>query len=261
MKPIIKKLAQLLSPKKSDTSSAGIGAPVSSFPNGVDMSDWDQVFSACLGKMYTVQNAFLALVKDEPDWHIDYEQGIFNLGKYEFHIQFLGTESYVSNSWLWGWENVNGFSDDLLEQARIAWVYGQTWGLEPFMFPQCELNETFNGRNFSLVVCGALAEDRCYYCCPTSSGQGAAFIALDDVPHGIFESIDGMTFLQYTTQCIQSFYLNHRIFVESFLRWNQTPFEWKGDTLTAFFETSIAVEFEKSGKNYRIKNLHQTVKP
>ena len=43
-------------PKEELAPQAGPGAPVGFFPEGVDMSDWDQVFSACLGKMYTVQN-------------------------------------------------------------------------------------------------------------------------------------------------------------------------------------------------------------
>ena len=51
------------------------------------------------------------------------------------------------------------------------------------------------------------------------------------------------------------------IFAESFLRWNKTPFDWNGDTLTAHFDQDAGIEFEQAGENYRIKNLSQTVKP
>ncbi len=248
-------------PKEAPASQAGPGALASFFPDGLNMSDWDQVFSACLGKMYTVQNRLAELVKDEPNWYVDFEKGTLTLGKYEFRVQFLGSESYVSNSWLWGWENVNGFPDNLLGQVHIARTYGQTWGLEPLMYAQCELNDTFNGHNFSMVVCGALAEDRCYYRCPTAGGQGAAFVALCDMPKELFAPVDGITFINSVSQCIQQFCLNHKIFVESFLRWNRTPFDWSGDTLTAHFDADVAVEFEQAGENYRIKNLSQTVKP
>ena len=152
--------------KEPEASKPGPGAPAGFFPDGVDMSDWDQVFSACLGKMYTVQNALVQLVKDEPDWRVDFEAGFLKLGKYRFPIQFLGSESNVTHTWLWGWENVNNFPDNVLGQTHIARTYGQAWGLEPLMYAQCELNDTFNGHNFSMVVCGALAEDRCYYRCP-----------------------------------------------------------------------------------------------
>ena len=139
--------------EESPAPKAGPGAPVDFFPEGVDMSDWDQVFSACLGKMYTVQIRLAELVKDEPDWYVDFEKGTLTLGKHQFRVQFLGSESYVSNSWLWGWENVNNFPNNVLGQAHIARTYGQAWGLEPLMYPQCELNDTFNGHNFSMVVC------------------------------------------------------------------------------------------------------------
>ena len=248
-------------PKEAPASQAGPGALASFFPDGLNMSDWDQVFSACLGKMYTVQNRLAELVKDEPDWYVDFEKGTLTLGKYEFRVQFLGSESYVSNSWLWGWENVNGFPDNLLGQAHIARTYGQTWGLEPLMYAQCELNDTFNGHNFSMVVCGALAEDRCYYRCPTGGDQGAAFVALCEAPGELFRPVDGITFINSVSQCIQHFYLDHKIFVESFLRWSKIPFHWSGDTLTAHFDADVAVEFEQAGENYRIKNLSQTVKP
>ena len=226
--------------EESPAPKAGPGAPVDFFPEGVDMSDWDQVFSACLGKMYTVQIRLAELVKDEPDWYVDFEKGTLTLGKHQFRVQFLGSESYVSNSWLWGWENVNNFPNNVLGQAHIARTYGQAWGLEPLMYPQCELNDTFNGHNFSMVVCGALA----------------AFVALCEMPKELFAPVDGITFISSVSQCIQQFCLDHKIFVEAFLRWNQTPFDWSGDTLTAHFDTSdIIVDFEQAGENYRIKNL------
>ena len=73
--------------------------------------------------------------------------------------------------------------------------------------------------------------------------------------------MDGLTFVNSVGQCVQQFYLDHRIFVESFLRWNRTPFDWNGDTLTAHFDTGVVVEFGRAGEHYRIKNLSQAVKP
>lgn len=242
--------------EESPAPKAGPGAPVDFFPEGVDMSDWDQVFSACLGKMYTVQIRLAELVKDEPDWYVDFEKGTLTLGKHQFRVQFLGSESYVSNSWLWGWENINNFPDNLLGQVHIARTYGQAWGLEPLIHAQCELNDTFCGHNFSMVVCGALAEERCYYRCPMGDGQGAAFVALDGAPKELFAPVSGAWFIGNVSQCIQHFYLDHKIFVEAFLRWNKTPFSWSGDTLTARFDGGdVVVDFEQAGENYRIKNL------
>ena len=56
--------------EEASAPQTGPGAPAGFFPEGVNMSDWDQVFSACLGKMYTAQNRLAELVKDEPLNHI-----------------------------------------------------------------------------------------------------------------------------------------------------------------------------------------------
>ena len=39
----------LFGKKPEPQEKSGLGAPAGFFPAGVDMSDWDQVFSACLG--------------------------------------------------------------------------------------------------------------------------------------------------------------------------------------------------------------------
>ena len=74
--------------------------------------------------------------------------------------------------------------------------------------------------------------------------------------------MDGVTFINSVSQCIQHFYLDHKIFVEAFLRWSGIPFDWRGDTLTAHFkadvDSDVVVEFEQAGENYRIKNLKAT---
>lgn len=249
--------------KKPEPQKERSDGPEAFFPPAgeIDLSDWDQVFSACLGKMFTVQNRLAELVKDEPSWNVDFGRGVLTLGGYQFHIQFLGSESYVSQSWLWGWENVNKFPGRLLGQAYVARACGQTWGLKPLMYAQCGLNDAFNGHSFSMVVCGALAENHCYYRCPTGEDQGAAFVAVTDAPQALFQPVDGIAFLNSVSQCIQHFHLNHKIFVESFLRWSKIPFGWTGDTLTAHFDTSdVIVDFEQAGENYRIKNLKQVVK-
>ena len=86
-------------------------------------------------------------------------------------------------------------------------------------------------------------------------------MAVTDAPQALFQPVDGIAFLNSVSQCIQHFHLNHKIFVESFLRWSKIPFDWTGDTLTAHFDTSdVIVDFEQAGENYRIKNLKQVVK-
>ena len=59
-------------------------------------SDWLDVFSVCLGKMYVIQSAVGKTVIGDSDWGVDFEHGIISFGKRKFPAQLIGTESSVS---------------------------------------------------------------------------------------------------------------------------------------------------------------------
>ena len=56
---------------------------------------------------------------------------------------------------------------------------------------------------------------------------------------------------------IQQFPLNHKLFVESFLEWNKTKYEWNKNTLIADFENSqkLEIDFEEKTELARIINI------
>ena len=69
--------------KKPEPQKERSDGPEAFFPPAgeIDLSDWDQVFSACLGKMFTVQNRLAALVKGESSWNVDFGRGVPTLGR------------------------------------------------------------------------------------------------------------------------------------------------------------------------------------
>ena len=71
--------------------------------------------------------------------------------------------------------------------------------------------------------------------------------ALEDVA-----SIDVLKFVSITTQCIQQFHIDHKIFVEGFLSWNNTKYEWDNQTLLAHFQQDLKIEFEQVNDFWRI---------
>lgn len=73
---------------------------------GIDTSSWFEVFSACLGKMVIIQEACSDLIVKNRDWNVDFSKGTISFGKDEYPLQFLGSESTNSNSWMWGWNNI-----------------------------------------------------------------------------------------------------------------------------------------------------------
>lgn len=208
----------------------------------IDTEDWFQVFSACLGKMMAIQTACSEQVVKDQDWNVDFSEGVILFGNQKYPLQFIGSESTSSNSWLWGWENINEFPDEIIQVATQTKVVGERWNLEALTIAEFELDDIFNGHNLSIVTCG-LADKYCYYRGPHSGG--AIFVAFSDVPDSVFAPVDVQKFVSITMQCIQQFQVDHKIFVEGFLSWNNTKYEWNNQTLLAHFQQDLEIEFEQ----------------
>ena len=215
----------------------------------IDTENWFQVFSACLGKMIAIQTACSEQVVKGQYWNVDFSEGVILFGNQKYPLQFIGSEATSSNTWLWGWENVNGFSEKNIQVATHAKVVGERWNLEPLTTAEFTLDDTFNGHNLSIVTCG-LVDKYCYYRGPHSGG--AIFVAFSGVPDSVFASIDVLKFVSITTQCIQQFHIDHKIFVEGFLSWNNTQYEWDNQTLLAHFQQDLKIEFEQVNNFWRI---------
>lgn len=219
----------------------------------VDLCDWKQVFSACLGKEIAIQNACSELVVKNRNWHVDFSRGIISFGLDEYPIQFIGSEAKSSATWLWGWENINGFPDELIGITNYTREIGQKWGLEPLTVAEQALDDTFNGHNFSIVTCGLTDNQYCYYRGPHD--HGAIFVAFSGVPEEVFAPVDMMQFISITTQCIQQFSVDHKIFAESFLLWNGTKYEWNDNQLVAHFSNDVVITFEQVENAVRISGI------
>lgn len=84
-----------------------------------DLSDFHQVFSATLGKMTTVQNRFADIVGNR-DWNVDFDRCEIAFGDQIYKIRFIGSESNVSGTWLWGHANVNNFGGGAKRRAGVG---------------------------------------------------------------------------------------------------------------------------------------------
>lgn len=227
----------------------GTIVPYEKIPNAT----WLQTFSACLGKMTAIQYACGDYVVRNQDWNVDFRRGVISFGMDEYPIQFIGSESQSSDTWLWGWENINHLDNSLLQLVRDAKQKGEQLGLDVFTQVEPALNSIVSGHNLSVIVCGLQEPPVCYYCCPYDGG--VAFVALSNVTDEVFAPVDVQKFMDITTQCIENHILDHRVFVESFLDWNKIAYDWDGQTLVAHFAQNLKIQFEKLDEYWRIEGL------
>jgi len=220
------------------------------------MTTWNDIFSANLGKMMAIQIACAELVVKNRDWNVDFDKGIIAFGNDEYPLQFLGSEANSSNTWLWAWENINGFDDKIISLARSIKEKGEKLDIETLTTAEIDITDELNGHNFSIVACGLADKNYCYYRGPHSGG--AIFIAFNGVDEKVFSSVSAKEFVDITVKCIQQFSLNHKLFIESFLEWNETKYKWQGNSIIADFQKDgkLKIEFEKIEKSFRIVNIN-----
>ena len=180
---------------------------------GVDKSNWSELFSACVGKATLLQKRAFKLLVEGSNWQVDFDSGKIYFDEHEFDMQFFGSESFSSNTWLWGYENLNGFDDRLLELANKAREFGEKFGLSVFGTPQFELDENFNGHTISMVACAAFDEQNYYR---IEYEGGAAYVAFrSDV---VFEEpVLANELLSVVNECLSTYELDRKIFVKGLL--------------------------------------------
>ena len=164
---------------------------------GVDKSNWSELFSACVGKSTLLQKRAFKLLVEGSNWQVDFDSGKIYFDGREFDMQFIGSESFSSNTWLWGYENINGFDERLLKLANKA----------------RELDENFNGHTISMVLCAAFDEQNYYR---IEYEGGAAYVAFRaDI---VFEEpVLANEILSVVNGCLSSYELDHKIFIKGLL--------------------------------------------
>lgn len=225
----------------------------------IDKSSYFEVFSACLGKVLANQSACSDAVVKGRDWNVDFSKGIISFGSDTYPIQLIGSESSSSNTWLWGWANKSQLPESVLVEAKRLKQLGEAYGLEALTVPQFEISDSFNGHKLSIICCALNENNVCYYRGPHQGG--AIFIEFYGVPEEVFQPVSARTFIDITSQAIQQFSVDHRIFITSFLFQNGTVYEWSGNTLTAHFNNgeNINISFERVDELWRITNIEGTI--
>ena len=220
------------------------------------MTTWNEIFSANLGKMMAIQIACAELVVKNRDWNVDFDKGIIAFGNDEYPLQFLGSEANSSNTWLWAWENINGFDDKIISLAKSIKEKGEKLNLEPLINAEIDISDELNGHTLSIVACGLADKNYCYYRGPHSGG--AIFVAFNGVDEKVFSSVSAKEFLDITVKCIQQFSLNHKLFIENFLEWNKNKYKWQENIIIADFgkDGELKIEFEKIENSFRIIKIN-----
>jgi hypothetical protein len=130
---------------------------------------------------YDQQQFFINCINGR-NWNFDLASGLLSFG-YEFcwKTHLLGTESVISNSWLWTWANTSSNIPAHLLVASLALkAYGEQNGIPELTTPQLSLDK-IDGHKLALLASG-ICEANAYYRCPYEGGALYVLIMDENFP-------------------------------------------------------------------------------
>ncbi len=225
------------------------------------MSRFDDLFADHVATSLEKQCRLLALVGDADNWHLDTELGLiqFQGGStlssigVEFPLQVLGSESEVSNTWLWSWANTESQLPEWLTHAsQILRRFGETEGIAEFITPTFDLSVLGEGgaHRLALVSSGLLRADA-YYRAPYE--RGAVFVLLRSEELEVPANRDPLSLAALFLDVIEQFQVDHRRALTSYLTANgytieSTPAGLVGQSS----QGRLAAEFDANGRLARL---------
>jgi len=222
------------------------------------------VVSENLGKIIAIEGNYKNYILEDNNWIVDLVEGCIYSGDEEYPIQIIGISSLKEDgngiwTWAWAWEYSDNFDKKLLTFANnIKWV-GRDLKLGVFYKSKLKLSDEVNENILSAIACGISRENLAFdnINMVQTEIEGTLYYAIKDLPDEVFSPVNLREFSDIIVSCIDMYTLNHKLFIESFLKWNKTKYKLQGDTIIADFEKDgkLMIELEKIENSLRIKNI------
>ena len=221
------------------------------------------VVSENLGKMIAIEGNYENYILADNNWIADLERGCIYSGDKEYPIQIIGISSLKGDgdeTWTWAWEYSDNFNEKILTFINnIRWI-GRDLKLGVFYNSKLKLSDEVNADIFSIIACGISGENLAFdnINMVYTELQGTLYYAIKDLPNEVFSPVDLREFSDITVSCIDMYTLNHKLFIESFLKWNKTKYKWQDNSIIADFgkDGELKIDFEKEGDKLVFKELY-----
>lgn len=143
---------------------------------------FDSVLKLNVCRLVANQMALMEFT-DNSDWRINLNDGELSFANgVKFKVDILGSQSFVSNTWLWGWANPqNDFAPELLAKSLALKSAAEENDIQYLAEPQFELGKV-SGDSIA-KVCAALSQDACHFF--ATHAKGGLHLLLRDVPEDV----------------------------------------------------------------------------
>lgn len=213
----------------------------------VDRSNYQQVLSASYGKVLVQQKKFEALLNRFPVGEANFFNNTLTIGNERYTIEYLGSESEISDTWLWGWESDSGYDASLLTEAYRLKAFAEAYNLEPFKVNQFELTNTLNGEYIATAAVGLLGDQYCYYRYPLERGN--AYVLIRGLPEAIFSPIDAEAFRHIVKIALENPLVEPKRMIVCFLHHNKCTYTMDDSKIEGKFLCGTTLRFYFDSEN------------
>lgn len=235
--------------KKKDAEPEVVVEEPSSREESREGSDaYLNMLSAYIGLARLQQLAFGRQVVDGREWSLDLEKGLITFGEDSYPAGLLGSESQITNTWLWAFANPGGFSEAVLEDGNKFYARCMAQHMDDIKGPEMPLTELVNGHNIASLASASHKEKVCYYRCPYE--DGAAYVLVKNLPASVFEPANALDVAKAITDLIGQMPLNHTLLVKGILGQNcETTAEEPGLLSGTFADgATIQIKLDQLGR-------------
>ncbi len=209
----------------------------------ITRSSWKQVYSACLGRVVGSQTSYRKAICGGKQVTPSFFDGKVFFDDKHYPAQVIGMVSKDKKTWTWGFEKPVSAPDGCFQLANEVKDIGRSWKLQPLESGIQELGRGFSAESLAVVAVGASKNYYCY--CKIEEKEYDLYVAFSKVPAPIFGAVNAETFFALAAKCFPMFNVDHRVFIESLLRWNGIPYEWKVQKLVAHFDSDVELSFQE----------------
>jgi hypothetical protein len=186
-------------------------------------------------------------------WEVDAAASAFVFAgpdgaSHRVRAHLIGTSSPEDGTWLWGWENVNGFPHAFVRQSERVRALGERYAIPEFTTASLPLGDRLPQTLVDAVkaVTGVTA----HYSAPTGNGGTRAWLLLDDPSLALPAPTVARAVAVVTTALADGSAVDHRRALTAWAEQRHVGLEQLGDDLAQLTLTdgSLQVRFDEAGR-------------
>ncbi len=210
---------------------------------------FQQILSANVGKVFLRQKRF-GTYAAIGNWNIDFSAGTISFaGSGTYPIQLLGSESYVSDTWRWGFDN--NVAESVVADTHAFFAMVQS--TSELHGGDLDLTEYVNGHNIASLAAALHPEPVCYYRCPYDNG--AAFVLVKNLPAEVFaENAPFPVILEAFRSCTARMELDHHALLVGMFADNGVVFH-ENDTVMQYTDAQGTKGELRFDALHRVQNI------